>query len=268
MPHDSRAVMQNAKQQTKRLVKRAISNFNAFLLSYPKNVECVLCGWTGRHFQSDGWHQRINCPICHTGIRHRLPVAAWRHIDDLSLDRLFNDNAILHFAPEPAISKTIQGNARKYVTADFLRTDADLQVNMSDMPQVGSEEFDVVIAFDVLEHVPDFRSALKEVHRVLKPEGYAIFTVPQKDNLVITFEDASIVTEEDRTRHFGQCDHLRIFGDDFPSIIESKGFSVRIVDETSFSAQHRQKYVLIPPMLSTNPLATNHRKAFFCRKTS
>lgn len=54
----------------------------------------------------------------------------------------------------------------------------------------------MVIAFDVLEHVPDYQKALQEVHRVLSPGGYAIFTVPQKDNLLVTFEDPSIVQKK------------------------------------------------------------------------
>jgi SAM-dependent methyltransferase len=38
--------------------------------------------------------------------------------------------------------------------------------------------FDVVIHSDTLEHVPDPIAALKECGRVLKPDGYCIFTVP------------------------------------------------------------------------------------------
>jgi len=38
--------------------------------------------------------------------------------------------------------------------------------------------FDVVLSSDVLEHVPDFRTALAETRRVLRPGGRHIFTVP------------------------------------------------------------------------------------------
>lgn len=38
--------------------------------------------------------------------------------------------------------------------------------------------FDVVIAQDVFEHVPDPKKGFREVYRVLKPMGYFIFTVP------------------------------------------------------------------------------------------
>jgi SAM-dependent methyltransferase len=38
--------------------------------------------------------------------------------------------------------------------------------------------FDLVISEDVFEHVADYQQGLWEVHRVLKPGGYHIFTVP------------------------------------------------------------------------------------------
>lgn len=38
--------------------------------------------------------------------------------------------------------------------------------------------FDLVLASDVIEHVPNYRQALLEVHRVLKDDGVFIFTVP------------------------------------------------------------------------------------------
>jgi ubiquinone/menaquinone biosynthesis C-methylase UbiE len=116
--------------------------------------------------------------------------------------------------------------------------------------------------------VPDYQKALQEVHRVLSPGGYAIFTVPQKDNLLVTFEDPSIVTEKDRIKYFGQCDHLRIFGEDSAGVVESKGFVVKSIDESSFSEDRQLRNVLFPPVLSKHPLATNHREAFFCRKVS
>jgi SAM-dependent methyltransferase len=41
------------------------------------------------------------------------------------------------------------------------------------------EEFDVVGAFDVLEHIKEDDVVLREIHRALKPQGIIILTVPQ-----------------------------------------------------------------------------------------
>ena len=40
------------------------------------------------------------------------------------------------------------------------------------------ESFDVVLSSETLEHVPDFRAALRETRRVLRPGGRHVFTVP------------------------------------------------------------------------------------------
>lgn len=40
------------------------------------------------------------------------------------------------------------------------------------------ETFDLVTAFDVFEHLPDVTATLREVHRVLRPGGYVLLTIP------------------------------------------------------------------------------------------
>ena len=194
-------------------------------------------------------------------------VAALQHLDAFSFQRLIRNKNVLHFAPERIIASLLRDQAARCVTADYLKRGCDMRLDISDMPQIGSQSFDIVIAFDVLEHVLDYRKALDEVHRVLSPGGFGIFTVPQKDHLQVTYEDPSVVTPEGRTEHFGQFDHLRIFGDDFAGTVQGKGFSVTAVDESMFPDDVRRKHVLAPPQLSTHPLATNYRKVFFCQKT-
>ncbi|KPJ90962.1 MAG: hypothetical protein AMJ53_12610 [Gammaproteobacteria bacterium SG8_11] len=242
--------------------------FQTALLSYPKRVQCNICGWEGRHFLSDPWHKHIICPKCRSDIRQRLFFATLQNIENLSFDRIISNKTILHFAPENIVSSNIRDKAAHYTTADFLREDCDFKIDMSHMPEIKNESFDIVIALDVLEHVPDYQKAIEEVHRILSSNGFAIFTVPQQDNLAVTYEDPTIVAPEDREKHFGQWDHLRIFGDDFPITVESKHFRVIAVNESMFSDDINKNHVLSPPQLSKHPLATNFRKVFFCQKTS
>ncbi|MDA0824725.1 MAG: methyltransferase domain-containing protein [Proteobacteria bacterium] len=235
-------------------------------MSYPKKVRCNICNWEGRRFLSDSWHNHINCPKCRSGIRQRLFFAALHHTENLSFDKIIHRKNILHFAPEKIVGSGIRNKAAHYATADFFRPDCDFKVDVSNMPEIKNESYDIVIAFDVLEHVPDYQKALQEVHRVLTPNGLGIFTVPQKDNLLVTYEDPTIITPKDRLEHFGHWDHRRIFGDDFCQTLERKGFSVTAVDETIFSEDMKRRHVLLPPTLSKHPLATNFRKVFFCQK--
>ena len=252
----------------KQFLKKTRSVLEAAWLSYPKRVQCNICGWEGRRFLNGYWHKQIHCPKCRTGIRHRLLLAALYNIENLSFERIIRDKRILHFSPEEVIERILTSKSRFYFTTDFLRQDCDLRLDMSSMSEVKDEAFDVVIALDVLEHVPDYKKALEEVRRILSLKGLAIFTVPQKEKLLVTYENHSMITPKDRGDHFGQWDHHRIFGEDFPNVVASKGFSIIAVDEYMFSEALNRKNVLFPPKISKHPFATNHRKVFFCRKNT
>jgi SAM-dependent methyltransferase len=52
-----------------------------------------------------------------------------------------------------------------------------LQMDAGNIPYV--EEFDVICAFDVLEHIPRDDAALKQIHQALKRGGGLMITVPQ-----------------------------------------------------------------------------------------
>ncbi|MEV5831983.1 class I SAM-dependent methyltransferase [Nocardia sp. NPDC052112] len=64
------------------------------------------------------------------------------------------------------------GEAPEYAKAETVRGDA------LDLPY-GEDEFDVVIASEILEHVPQDGQAIAELVRVLKPGGALAVTVPR-----------------------------------------------------------------------------------------
>jgi SAM-dependent methyltransferase len=185
----------------------------------------------------------------------------------VSSQRILNGKRVLHFAPEAQTGTILRRVAASYVTADLLRRDVDMKLDISNMVSIGSDDFDVVVACDVLEHVPDDYKAMLEIYRVLRVGGCAILTVPQMDNLESTFEDKTVVDPADRERIYGQWDHLRIYGKSFPEVLHSVGFEVITMDASSFSRVMVKRHVLFPPKLSKHPLATNYRKVFFALKT-
>lgn len=250
-----------------RIVRKLNRIAARYYLAFPKRVECNICGWQGKHFISDDWHENIICPQCGLEVRHRLLWASLTEIEELKLEKLVEDKRILHFAAESQLSPKFANLAKSYQTADFIKTSYDLQLDLADMSTVADQSIDLLIACDVLEHIPNHLKAIAEIYRVLSAKGYGIITVPQKDHLSKTFEDATITDPKIREDVFGQVDHVRVYGDDFPSFLTAAGFRLTIINETNFPENLAEKWVLFPPKLSSRPLATNYRKIFFVQKS-
>lgn len=251
-----------------RLAKTLRQKLRSLYLKFPKNVQCNICGWSGRHLASDDWHPHSVCWKCRSQVRHRLMVETLTRIDGLTFKDLVDGKRVLHFSPEHQTTPLIQPRASSYRTADFMRDDVDENLDLTNMPGIADGSVDLLIAADVLEHVPDHIQGMREIYRVLAPGGWALLTVPQQDNLDKTWGDPSVTDPEERLRKFGQRDHVRIFGNDMPDLLKSVGFEVRVITEKDFPPELVRKHVLFPPVLSTRPLATNYRKVFFARKTT
>lgn len=254
---------------TKGLYKTSRSYYAVF----GSRVQCNICNYRCNKMDSDGWHKFSICPNCGTGVRQRLLWATLQSAGEYNIDTLIKNKAVLHFAPEKALSNRLELKAGKYKTADYLAEGyltsyhhIDYNMDISDMHQLQDGEYDCIIACDVLEHVVDDKKGLKEVYRVLATGGYCIFTVPQKDNLATTYQDQSVTDPEERKEKFGQADHLRIYGNDFVQHMKDAGFAAVQVDENNFDKKQQVKNVLYPPVLSAHPLATNYRKIFIGHK--
>ena len=74
---------------------------------------------------------------------------------------------------------------------------------------------------------------MEEIYRVLKPKGKAIIQVPLNKKKKISYENYDITDPKERSFHFGQYDHVRIYGMDFFERLSSVGFKYEKVDFTS-----------------------------------
>jgi ubiquinone/menaquinone biosynthesis C-methylase UbiE len=137
---------------------------------------------------------------------------------------------ILHIAPEQCFHGKFKAQKNlNYLTGDLESPIADLHFDLHDIP-LEDNRFDVVFCNHVMEHVNDPIQCMKELFRVMKPGGWAIMQVPQDMSREITYEDPTIVTPEDREKHFWQKDHVRLFGRDYPQWLEKAGFTIEIYD--------------------------------------
>jgi len=158
--------------------------------------------------------------------RHRL---LWLYLQN-ETNFFSAKKKVLHIAPEQCFLKRFkQLKNLDYITADLNSPIADVKADICNLP-FKNNEFDVVLCNHVLEHIEDDKTAMSELYRVLKPNGFGIFQVPQDLSLEETYEDLSITSPKDRAKHFGQYDHVRIYGKDYFNKLRAVGFNVQEVN--------------------------------------
>lgn len=181
---------------------------------------CNICGYEG-YFGPAGRGRRVDakCPRCKSAERYRL-FKLWL---DRNPERLHGAD-VLHFAPEKSMTALIRPLAKTYKTGDIQPGRADLVLNIEKM-DLPDRAFDCVVCSHVLEHVDDTK-ALAEIHRVLKPGGIAIIMIPVVEGWPETYENTAVKTNDERTIHFGQYDHVRFYGADVRARIRDAGFAL------------------------------------------
>lgn len=174
--------------------------------------------------------------------RHRL---LWLYLQHHS-DFFTEPKKVLHVAPEQCFYKGFRKQANlDYTTTDLLSPLADVKADICDLP-FKDNSYDVVFCNHVLEHIPEDAKAMSELYRVLKPGGWGIFQVPQDPSKATTYEDFSITSPEERQQHFGQYDHVRIYGLDYFARLEKAGFTVKQFKVADyFSEQEIKNFALM-----------------------
>lgn len=169
------------------------------------------------------WFQARNRVILHL-LRQHFPAA--RHIFEIGCGTGFVLQHIeqgVSGAQLTASDLLIEGlhfARQRVAAATFLQMDACA------IPFSG--EFDVIGAFDVIEHISDDETALAQMHAALRPGGGLLLSVPQHPRLWSVVDEASY--------------HRRRYTrDELVSKVERAGFTV--VKTTSFVS------LLLPAML-------------------
>jgi len=193
-----------------------------------RQVQCPCCNGHFPRFLPKGIVLRpyAQCPRCGSLERHRLIWLYVLHRTGLCANSM--EIRFLHVAPEPVLEAAFRQIPRlQYVSADLDPSRAMVQMDITNI-HFEDDRFDAILCSHVLEHIPDDLTAMRELHRILKPGGWAILQVPIDRGRTASFEDPSVRTPEERERVFGQHDHVRIYGLDYRDRLEAAGFCVSV----------------------------------------
>lgn len=173
------------------------------------------------------------CYSCDSVDRDRLLYAYFNNEIDIFKDNL--NLSILHLAPEWRLSELfLKHKYKMYVCRDkfmpgYKYPKHTINMDVLDI-KFNDNTFDWVICNHVLEHISDDKKAMNEIYRVLKVGGKAILQVPVSNTLEETYENPNVTTDEDRIQHYGQFDHVRIYGQDYVARLTAVGFKVERIN--------------------------------------
>ena len=167
-----------------------------------KKLICPICGIKEYHFLHLSNSIRITfnsaCPSCNSRSRHRGLFFLY---EEILLKQ--KKKRILHFAPEKFLSKIImKHSSHKYETTDLHMKNVDFTKEDIQKLKFKDNTYDIILNNHVLEHVSDDQKALKEIIRILKPNGVGIITIPVdwNKNKTIIFDN---LDNNGHFRHYG-----------------------------------------------------------------
>lgn len=184
--------------------------------------QCNIC-----NFQLSAFVQLSNineklCPKCGCLPRTR------RLFQLLETEIGLNGKSILHFSPPKGFAQKIKAShPAQYTTTDYVdEFEADKQLDITNIAEPDNS-FDLIICYHVLEHIEADEKAMAELFRILKPKGQVLLQTPFKSGDI--YEDYNITSPEDRLKHFGQDDHVRIYSvEGLKGRLEKAGFNIDI----------------------------------------
>lgn len=172
------------------LLKKLIKRFT--------KPRCNICG--GRKFgrgpsdRLSATGKRPRCKRCQSFERHR----AFRTIFLVLGPGRLRSLRCLQFSRDP----TVDGRWFDSYEVSVFESPSSIDLQRIDRPD-GS--YDVVVCNHVLEHVPDYRAALRELARILSPRGFLFLSFPDPHHVERTtdwgYPDPKL---HDHYRHFGR----------------------------------------------------------------
>ncbi len=231
------------------------------LYYYGRKYECPFCGNTFRKLLDGGFDlpvikekeiigagRRPNniCPRCYSTDRDRLIYTYLKKYSPIFEEEL----SVLHIAPSGSLKSLLSSlknlnyqSGVKYHEGFYYSKN----ISLIDITELifKDNSFDVIFCNHVLEHIHDDRKAMGELFRVLKPRGWAILQVPISHLLDKTYENPTITDPKEREAHFGQFDHVRIYGKDYVNRLSEIGFRVKeFIPSTKIKEKNIERFAI------------------------
>lgn len=153
-------------------------------------IDCNFCGQRFRRI-GPNHSEGLSCPRCGSVARERVVYAAI--LDQFAPDstsRRVDGNErlsglrVLELSPRAhRVRRRLYGRTFKsYTSSDFDQSAhaGDIVLDLTDDVGIGQllGTFDILIVCHVLEHIPDYRVAIRNTARLLSPNGKLFFQVP------------------------------------------------------------------------------------------
>ena len=174
---------------------------------------CPICGYQGsfknKRISPSPNILRINskCPSCASTERHRMMHLV---VDELFKDWKPETKSLLHIAPEQCLKNVLSERFGTYHTADLLKKDVDFNEDIQNM-SFKNESYDCVVVSRVLTIPPDLEASLREIQRILRPDGLAIIAEIYKHDEIQEF--GSMVDGRSRKIGIGLLEKLTQYFD-------------------------------------------------------
>lgn len=166
--------------------------------------ECNICEKKNRKFVLNQRGEKL-CPNCGSMPRdRRLFMEFEKQKPNKESFRL------LDFSPSRSLYRKFKSERKINYFPSDLSTNfiAEYQYDITKIP-IEDNYFDFIICYHILEHVEKDADAMKELFRVVTENGQILVQTPFKEGNI--YEDFSITSPEERLKHFGQDDHVRIY---------------------------------------------------------
>jgi SAM-dependent methyltransferase len=157
--------------------------------------DLIVCNFCATVFERRGHNHSefLACPYCDAIARERVMYHCMlseqqrrtdTHRPFIAANTGFRNSVLLECSPRPNPNRLriYQQVFGRYLASDcdltYHRAAVKMDLTREDDVAPHLDTFDVILCSHVLEHIPDYHTALRNLWRMLKPDGYAVLQVP------------------------------------------------------------------------------------------